>query len=356
MKIGILTFHRALNYGAILQCFAMKQFLKEEGYDVEVVDYRSPNIEKAYKLIKLQSFKEFVASIIYLPFMVRAHRVFNSFRKDYLNVSKITYRNTQDFDGQYDACVMGSDQVWSMRLNNGFDPIYWGNFDKNIRKVSYAASMGTHKPFSEEERITISKLINNFDGVAVRERSLKEELDSFIDNKVEEVLDPTFLVDRTTYDNIAVKPKNENYVLYYQQEYHSLSKTIVESVAKQLNCMVIVVTGPKEKYNIKYKYFNISNLTVPEFLGLFKYAKCVFTSSFHGTAFSIIFQKDFYFLKNSGIDRAMNLLRNINLLERAIDSDSIIEFSQVDYIDPAEKLKELRKKSKHYLLSHLHNK
>lgn len=352
MKIGILTFHRACNYGAVLQCYAMQETLKALGHEVEVVDYRAYNIEKTYKLIKTYNgIKTFVRSLLTMRFSYNQSKNFKSFRDIYLDVSKISYPTAESLkDTDYDCFVIGSDQVWSQRINCGYDPVYWGAFCPTSRKISYAASMGGHQPLNNDEIELINKYIDAFHASSVREDVLRDELNGLLRNKKTTlVLDPTLIAPVSVYEKILVKPTESNYVLYYQQGHHPYTKEIVANVANQLGCNVIVVAGEKEKYSVPYLFYNQADLSIPEFLGLFKYARFVFASSFHGTAFSIVFEKDFYYVGNARIERSKSLLNQLGLFDRMIFSDKLVDPSAVDYDSIRERKDELIKESLSFL-------
>jgi len=334
MKIGILTFHRACNYGAVLQCFALQEVLKSLGHDVEVIDYRSHHIEKTYRIIKTYNgIRTFVRSLLTMRFTYYQQKNFKSFRDTFLNISKSSYRDTNELClSNYDCFIIGSDQVWSQRINFGYDDVYWGNFLPGKRKVSYAASMGGHKPFTQKEIERINHNLNNFSSISVREDVLQEELKSIYDRKIINlVLDPTLIAQPQVYEQIMVKPQQQNYVLYYQQGHHPFTKEIVSNVARQLKCSVIIIAGEKEEYSVPFKHYTLANLSVPEFLGLFKYATFVFASSFHGTAFSIVFEKNFYYVGNARIERSKSLLNLLGLSDRLIFSDKLVDAVEVDY-------------------------
>lgn len=334
MKVGILTFHRACNYGALLQCYALQETIKSLGHQVEVVDYRSQNIERSYKILNTWSgYKTFLYSIWTFKKRYGIHKYFKKFRREQLCISKEKYLEKEDFsNSHYDCFVIGSDQVWSQRINEGYNDVYWGNFLPKVKKIAYAASMGGHQPFTPEDIQLIKDLLGNFSAVSVREDVLKKDLERIVgEGKIKQVFDPTLIADKKIYENILVKPSISNYVLYYQMGHHPNTKNIISNVAKQLNCSVVIIGGDEEEYGVEYKHFGLKNLSVQEFLGLFKYAKFVFSSSFHGTAFSIIFEKDFYYVANARIERAKSLLVSLDLLDRMITSDNNVKPVGVDY-------------------------
>lgn len=330
MKIGTLTFHRACNYGGVLQCFALVKALRKLGYEAEVVDYRNPVIEKAYSLISFQGFRSFAYSLLHLRDSYRRKRNFREFAKQFIPISKRVYRTSSELSNQYDYFLIGSDQVWSKRINKGFDPAYWGLFKG--RKASYAASMGTDHNYNQDERDQIQRYLTGFSHISTREDSLRDELSQLTDKSIETVIDPTLLLDREDYESIAIKPQEENYVLYYQMMYNQNSKRFVSNIAKQLGCKVVTIMGPNEHYDgIDHIHKKVSDVNVQEFVGYILYAKCVVASSFHGTALPIAMRKNFYFLANNMIDRSANLLKYLGASDRMKKSEDQIEYSPVRY-------------------------
>ena len=330
MKIGLLTFHRACNYGGALQCFALAKKLNTMGYNVEVVDYRSKAIEQSYQLINMRGLKSFLASILCLRKSMKKRKNFRSFSKSFVPTSNIIYYSASEISNQYDIYFIGSDQVWSKRINRGFDSVFWGQFKG--KKATYAASMGTDHSYSNAEYAELKGYLKNFDFLSTREDSLRNEMAPLTDKQIQTVVDPTLLISRKDYENIAIKPQEENYVLYYQMEYHPQSKDFVANIAKQLDCKVITLMGPNEQYEgVEHIHKTIPEVNVQELVGYILNARCVVASSFHGTALPIAMRKDFYFLANYEVDRSENLLRRIGALDRMKESRETVKFSPVDY-------------------------
>ena len=355
MKIGTLTFHRACNYGGALQCYALVHFLRKNGYDAEVIDYPSKAIDCAYKLVKTTSLRKFVGSLLRMKYTYKANRNFRNFRERYIPISRKIYNAPNGLGNDYDVVLIGSDQVWSKRINKGFDPFFWGVLPSVKRVISYAASMGTDHCFTKEENAQIASYLNNFNSISVREDSLAKELKSLTPKHIDTVIDPTLLLDLDEYIELAQMPQDSDYVLYYQMEYHPDSKYRVQEVAKELGCHVVVIGGKKEKYDVPVHFFNASALSPTEFVGYFIKAKCVFSSSFHGTALSIAMRKDFYFFANYETDRAANLLKYVGALDRMIPSTNPLSFSKVNYDAILPRLNYFREKSVGFLISNLDN-
>lgn len=354
MNIGTLTFHRACNYGGILQCFALIRYLRSIGYQAEVIDYRSPAIDASYKLIKTNSLKNFIASFLYLPETLKQRKHFKAFRENFIPISRSVFYKSDEISNKYDLCIIGSDQVWSPRLNKGFDSTYWGQF--NGIKATYAASMGSDHQFSIEEYQEISKYLKNFNFLSTREDSLRDELRPLTDKKIRTVIDPTLLLGIDDYTEIAVMPAEKDFVFYYQMEYHPQSKDFVTNIAKQLGCKVITLMGPDEDYiGVEHIHKTVSQVNVQQFLGYILNARCVIASSFHGTALPIAMHKDFYFLANYESDRSENLLRHIGALDRMKKSTDIIQYTPVNYSEIDPKLDIFVKESKSYIQNCISN-
>lgn len=353
MKIGILTFHCAHNYGAVLQCYALKTILKENGYDIEVIDYRPQYLLNPYKIFKLSRFssknpiiftKNSIKEILTIIKRFRRHNKFEKFIDFYIVPQKSEISN-------YDVYIMGSDQIWNPRITKGFDPIYFGYFPfckKNKKYISYAASMEATILTSQQSDFFKSAL-KNFNSISVRENNLKELLEPLTEKKIHTVLDPTFLLPKSIWDKICIKPNiNKKYVLVYQVRENNKLQETAQNIANQLNATVINLCAyPKWKFNLNL----IQTASPCEFLGWIKFASCVVTTSFHGTAFSVIFNKPFYCIKlNDKFDsRAESLLKNIGLEDRLISLENNIKYTSINYSKSNNTISNMRDQSITYL-------
>ena len=210
MKIGIITFNSAHNYGAVLQAWALQEYLKSDGHEVEIINYRLPATDNLYKLYKPRNpFKrgklnKAVHLLQYLkkmksePNKTRKYREFERFINHTLNtteaITKYPDLNKANFD--YDIMIAGSDQIWNGGLTKGVNPAYLLSFGKEeIKRVSYAASIGRDE-IPEVEHMLFSRYLRNFDYISVREEKAKEAISKLSDKEVSVVLDPTLLKER----------------------------------------------------------------------------------------------------------------------------------------------------------------
>ncbi len=328
MKVGILTFHCAHNYGAVLQAYALQQSLKELGHDVVIIDYTPNYLTKSYVIFSLskyvyknplKSVKKIIFDLFTIKKRIKRFYTFDNFIKTNFSLSNSVKNKTQ-IPVDHDIYIMGSDQIWNTQITKGFDDIFLGNFTTSARtkKISYAASIGDLN-MSEIQKLEFRNKVTNFDAISVRESSLKNSLQSIIKLKVTEVLDPTLLLDRKFWCEFALSPQTkERYVLVYQVARNKETIDIAKKIANEINAKVIEVSS---RIQIVNKGSSILQTESPEqFLGWIKNAEYVVTTSFHGTAFSILLNKQFCSVgkKDSENNRLISLLKKVDLESRFI--------------------------------------
>jgi hypothetical protein len=241
---------------------------------------------------------------------------------------------------------MGSDQIWNLQVTKVFDNAYWGNFggNKDAKKITYAASMSYYS-LTESQKSEMANLLKNFHSISVREVELKHYLSENFKIGSVLVLDPTFLLTKSDWKMISSKHHiSKKYVLVYSVDLRSYVFRIAKIIANQLDARIIELTMDVDKDVILNRFQAASP---EEYLGLFENAECIATSSFHGTAFSVIFNKPFYCIKH-GSDkdtRQKTVLAKLDLLDRLITRDTNPVFSPIDYSEANEILEKLRKDS-----------
>lgn len=293
MKIGIMTFHRAVNYGAILQTYALQQALKNEGIESEVIDYRDNKIDNTYKLFYNKSPKRIIRDAMYYTILSKRNKNFQKFIDNNITLSRKKVVNADELkniENDYDKFITGSDQVFNYRLTN-WDKNYFLDFvSDNNKKNSYAASFGLEE-IPDSEKSEYIRLLNNFNHISVREDTGEKIVKSLTDKKVTVDLDPTFLIDKNDWEKIEIKPKETNYIVLFAMQKNDSIMKIATKLAEKTGCELIFITDSrKRRVKGKYKY----SLSPEEWLGYFFNAKYIVTNSFHGLAFSIIFNKDFF--------------------------------------------------------------
>jgi hypothetical protein len=347
MKIGILTFHRAHNYGAVLQAYALQEVLKNMGHNVEFIDYRNPFLLNIYNWFIWRRFitKDMAKAIKELMLVFKRKRRFDKFQhfiQSDLSLSANPYTLTS-----YDVIIVGSDQVWNTKLTHGFDPMYWGKWNhQNTIVASYAVSMEDY--ISTNDKKEISELLKNFDYISVREENIKKQLETLSNKKIDVTIDPTLLLDRESWLHIEDKPLiNEDYILLYQVRNNEIAEDIAKQISQYLNIRIVHLSARIDLCN--------NNETISsgpiDFLNLFRHAKFVVCTSFHGTIFSLIYHIPFCsVILNDGNDaRVTNILSQVGLSERGVSEYTNHLFSSVNWPNVDEKIYEIRQKSMNYL-------
>lgn len=341
MKIGILTFHRADNYGAVLQCYALQTFLRQQGHDAYVLDYRQPYLEYMYHssvfrqiLSQLKNSKKIDLERILIKKNINS--CFQSFRDKFLYVDNRKFCKYNRIPTDYDAYLIGSDQVWSYSVcGNVVDPVYWGDFCRLVKGkvISFAASSAVEKfkSWGEED---IREKLQNFNSISVREPVLKDYLQNFTDKDITVLSDPTLLLDNDSWSVIADSSKLQlppKYILLYSVRDYNNYNQLVKEKAEHLS----------QKMEVPLIEMGRSYIYSPEdFLKLIKHATFFITSSFHGTVFANIFRINYSTIAyGDGNDaRYTNLLDRLNMNHCLHGIHENVDFANINYLDIDEKL------------------
>lgn len=330
MRIKTITCHNVYNHGASLQAYALSRYLTELGHEVEIIDYvpeylrhysltkinnpryDRPLVRDAYRLAKLPS------RLYALAFSKRKKR-FDEFTRDHLPLTKRHYPSLDSLTSEppeADVFIAGSDQIWNPLFKNGWDGAFFLDFAPlGAKKVSYAASFAVSE-ISDESKEFMSVRLSDFDSISVRESSGRELL-SQMGIEGRQVLDPVFLLDRGHWEGLAVKPKAEKYLLIYDFDASPELLAFARATALERG-LKIASLFKTEGVDIVFDGHGPR-----EFLGDILNAECIISNSFHATAFSIIFGRDFYvFRRREGINTRMaDLLAAYGLSDRMV-SDS----------------------------------
>ena len=315
MRIGIITFHRAHNYGAVLQCYALQEVLQSMGHSVEIIDYRQEWTEAVYKVFsfrvlfvrypKLKEKMQYIWRIKtrYKPFKL-AKKNYSAFRDRFLFISK-KYHPSKEL--MYDACIVGSDQLWGINcLGNKPDNVYLGNFrvKPGCKKIAYAISSNLASIDYLHRKSYLIKSLENFDSVSFREHSIIDRIHQYTHCSCLQCVDPTLLTtDSSWLPVLNNKWRGRNYIVCYRARGNgdsgfSLEK-VADSLAENIGCEVVDLT---------------SNLySVEDFVSSIANAKYVITTSFHATVFALIFRIPLasYLLHDGHDSRYEDLLRRI---------------------------------------------
>lgn len=359
MKVGILTFQRAENFGAVLQAFALQTFLENKGCDVSIIDYRNKSIEAMYDIYNpriLITRKNIFASLrLYIQRFknIQDRQIcknkYKEFRKNFFYQTRKT-NSIASLANEFDCIIAGSDQIWNLHLTGGFDKNYFLDFSKksSMRKISYAVS-AEKDPCNllYQHKKEVTKLLNDFDYLSVREDFFKKELEKYTEKEIQICLDPTFLLDSSLYKNIAPQHVEFKYILVYHMTPIPLGTMLAEKIAASKGWKIIEIHigyglgSGDERHKI--------NLGPLEILNYIMEAQEVITSSFHGLALSLISKKNVWVINKGNNLRQRNLLYLLGMEERMLTKLTDYKDHEINYGEVKKKLDMQINKSKEFI-------
>lgn len=341
MKIGIITHPLINNYGGILQNYALQQVLKDMGHEVLTVD-RIPNTPLKIKFLSLckRSFLKLRGKKVKLRAWQKKSesKIVNgntrSFVRKYIDT---TYKITKKTEilklhrkYNFDAYIVGSDQVWRRNETRGNDLEFLGFIENenSIRKISYAASFGSNEwEYKEDETKRFANLAQKFDAVSVREDEGIQLCAKYLNIEAKHHIDPTLLLNKEKYISLVESSdvsKSVGSLFCYILDRSTQKTTIIERISKKKDLISFEVLPEQDFRMILNNGFDIYKCVFPpieQWLRAFIDAEFVVTDSFHGTVFAIIFNKPFIAIVNKrrGASRFYSLLNMFDLKSRLID-------------------------------------
>ncbi len=347
-KVAIHTqYNNAINYGGLLQAYALHRVISKQGYDVKVLDLEHASFEKGFKA-EVQRRNFFLKVCYKIKYELKKCYYRKKYSKDgeYRNkwdmIAKrpdcVTFReliphseivnasNIKDIEKQFDIFVCGSDQIWNPRYSKGCD--FLDYVAENKVKFAYAPSVAKYTLSNEEADFYAEKL-KKLDYISVRETSSIPLLQKLTPQEVVQVLDPTLLLKGDEWAELAeVVLTDEPYVFVYilgkDKKIKDLTRKILSNI--QIKSVFLPLWENSEFGEIEnIGDLSLYNISPQKFLGLIKNAECVITDSFHAVVFSIIFNREFWVLNrdnnnggNSMISRIGDLLKLFQLEERYV--------------------------------------
>lgn len=355
-KIGTITFHNSYNYGSVLQAFALQTYLKKEGYAPQIIDFEYEKDYRQYRLFRtylyLHQPKSFFADLYRLRRNIKRKKNFKEFQKKYLNLTSHHYMSDDDMSNlneKFDAFICGSDQIWNLECTGEIVSAYFLGFVADDKlKIAYAPSIASNSFNGDREKL--KELIGRLDYVSVREASTIKNVNVYTSKNVNNVVDPTLLLESSDYKKIEDVSNKlpEQYIFFYQLEDDEFKMAKwCKSLARKNNIPIIYIY--KNKIHEFKKEIYAYGVTPSEFLTLIDKATYIVTNSFHATVFSVIFEKKFCtFPTRNSSSRMRDLLENIGLGNR-IWSNSFEINEKIDYENVKNKLNNFSQNSKKYL-------
>ena len=382
MKIGIITFHFPYNCGAALQCYALQHKLETMGHEVCIINYRPWYHQNRYTPMKnpvywgkrcfdkedgsfaqkcYAGLKGFAKTVYSwkgnAEVKIKDHK-FSSFVKANLHETSVyrTLKQLQDNPPDCDIYISGSDQLWNSGLTDGrFDEAYFMKFGKeSAGRMTY--SVGTNFADLKDPVNTLKELVKGIDFISIRENKWRSVIEEAAGGSIpiHNDLDPTLLLNADDYESVIPDMnKTEPYILTYSMP-NDTQKQInngARLLSQKLGIKVIDVNGNPNAMNKKAEDSRICG--PDEFLWYVKNADYVLTNSFHGTAFSLIFKKQFMVIPHSATGyRATELLDKVGLTSRykKVTTDAVAEMTKtIDYAAVSDRFEELKSESVDFL-------
>lgn len=350
MKIGILTWHYYPNFGSSLQAFALQDTIRSFGCNVRIINYHNP---KYGRVSESKDLVRYLLSSSIGHISPRFRYPHLNYMRRYLIQTKPVYdeQGVQELSKLFDTIVFGSDQIWAP---NVYNPIYQGKYSPNCKKVSYAASIGLPEiPLSLVEKY--KENLSNFSHIGIREEEGQRVLKNQCGIDSEVVLDPTLILSVDRYKAMERKVSNmkEPFVFCYFLNTNNQYRQSVEAFTKQHGLKIV---GCSAKNEDEEWMTIIKDISACEFLWLIHHSSCVFTDSYHGTIFSLLYHKNFRsfmrfaeddpIVQNSRIRQLDQYFSIAPLIQNPKQDVSEIDF---DFEKFETSLSQLREKSLSYL-------
>lgn len=367
-KVVIITWcNTSLNFGELLQGYALQKVVQKLGYKVSTISYLSQCCPLRYKMIKLMNYLQlpFNAEQTYETFIGRLK--FYMFAKFYMSSVTQCYNRKNLINRTKDISILicGSDQIWNPNI---FDSSYFLDFaGKSVKKIAYATSLAIENYPRRLERTMkkIGQMVSDIDYVSVRENSGKEILKKFTNKKIKVVLDPTLLLNEKQWNKLTAKRMvKDKYLFCYIVGDLEQQLNLIREIAKKVNVNKIICIRMLKNTDKHIEDIELLNSVGPsEFLSLIKYSEYICTDSFHGVAFCINYNKQFFSFRRYGFGRNFNgdmriedLLFRLGINEQMInDKQNLTQINKIDYKLVNEKLSQLRIESFRFLKNSLKN-
>lgn len=375
MKIALINLVIDTNYGGNLQRFALCKVLQNLGHDViYIVTY--PQVAQPSFIKKLLIFcKRIILKLKNKDICIfHEHEISKDYRIQMRDINRFLHENIPcyhksflEFDdftelnsSNFDAFLVGSDQVWRSSNERNIEHYFLDFVNNNTKKIAYAASFGNGgKGYTPQQIIKCKELISHFSAISVRENSGIDAIKEFKWNTscdINITLDPTLLLSKERYTELFSRKKlKQKYGLfYYILDFNEEKNDLVSKISQELNLETYGISTLFPNYNKKTKIINPS---IEQWIKYICDAEFIITDSYHGTLFSIIFNKPFISIINSarGFDRYYPLIEilglNQNLISTPTQIPDLKKIINFDWGYTNNKLDELRKKSLAFLKS-----
>lgn len=369
MRIHTITTSYANNYGALLQCYALSKYINNlPDTECQVIQYYRPNYKRSWTIFKSPRNLRELLKMVYLLLnrkeykaRKRKNQAMISFLRNYIPFTKEKWMSPQEIHDNppvADAFICGSDQIWNMKYMFEGKTVYFLDFVKKGKKIAYAPSIAD--PWKEEDLKLLIPYLKSFDAISIREKGNLAQVQQ-VYPEATVVIDPVFLLDRNEWKQFmnTTLCLNEPYILCYFLSVSDLAVKTVRKIRELTGLKVVHLNlNALDKFHSDY---NIRVADPRDFVGLISHATLLCTNSFHCSAFSVIFNKDFVFVpKNMANERVTNLQDVFRLGNVCIDEHKLQKLTlkdlRIDYTKGKTSGEEFIKYSKSFLKESLYGK
>lgn len=358
-KVGIITFHAAHNYGSVLQAFALQKSIIDLGYQCEIINLRTPKQLEVYSVLTKRKGPKYLLKnayyILHLKNRKEKHKKFEQFIRDRYILSDKQYNSCNELmedPPAYDFYISGSDQIWNLAPADA-DFAYFLPFVKTGKRISYAPSFGPIGRLSQVQKDTIKEYIKDYDYVSAREVAGAGLIEDLTGKKTQVLVDPTLLLGKNDWNEIAKTVKApEKYIFFYTLFANQNMIKIVKSISKRLK-LPVVTPYVSNQHDMLSGFIKVTDCGPEEFLSYLMHAQLIICSSFHGSVFSILYEKPFYSINGMDDLRVNTLLTKTALTSRAITLEEVEskveQWSKIDFTQSKSAIELEKKKSIRYL-------
>lgn len=355
--VGIITFHTADNYGAVLQAYALQEHLNSDSqYSARIINFCTDIHQNEYPTYPPRHGNILKHSLLLMFHMMaqsellKKKQAFQNFRTEHLKLTE-RYSDPDSFcqnPPKFDVYISGSDQVFNPGVR--YSNIYYLDFNiNNSKKIAYAPSLGVTKISSEDE-VRIAACLNDFDFLSCRESQGAAILNEITGRDIPTVVDPVFLLSRNQWEVIARFPQVcDDFIFVYDLCGGSRLQKMAKKIQKTTGLRIITVSASvKKDYPL---YQAIYDCSPEDLLGYIMNASYVVTDSFHGTALSIRFETKVitYIAQPTLSSRIVSLMDSLGLSEQIVSNIDSFDFKRMKFNEYNDKLEELISSSKEYL-------
>lgn len=342
-KVAIMTFSYSQNMGTLLQAYALKEYIEKQGFICDLVRYRKFD-RKPFETIK--GIPDAIDTALHIFSGIRKISKIDKFRQDYLSFTPKVCETAEDMqvlNQDYDIFVAGSDQIWN--VHKGIVKPYFLTFvNKEKTKIAYSASFGL-STLPEQYKEEVKTYLKEFDAISIREQTGMEIANALVVRDYTKTIDPVFLKPRGEWESLCGERKLQgDYIFVYPTQITDLLQETVIKAKQELGCKVYSL------FYFKGVDKSLKDSDPIDFINYIRYAKLVIASSFHATAFSLIFRKNLRVIphKETG-SRVVDLLTEIHLSKCLVEADRQCDFCEISYEEANSVLEEMKNNSEQFL-------